>query len=349
MKGFVTIDILVPVLNESEYILNCLDSITRFKKPDDAIVNIIVVDGMSEDDTLEKIERFKENHSNIRILKNTNRIQSSALNIGIKASKANYIMRIDAHSIYPDDYLINCIETIRRTNADNVGGIAITESADDSLNAILVQAITTSIFGVGNSGFRIGANEGPADTVPYGFFRRASFDNFGLFDERLARAQDFELNSRIKKLGGIIWLNPKIYFRYFNQKSLFRFLKKQFILEAPYNAYMWYLAPYTFNFRHSITLFFSIGFIGGNVLLFFWPLFFLNYLFVGIMIIYLTLSIYFARIQAKKYRVFLLYVLLPIGFFLFHLVHGLGIIQGIFQLIFRTAPIIRSNKLSDDT
>ena len=168
------------------------------------------------------------------------------MNLIIKKGEGDYILRLDAHTIYDREYLKNCLETALRTNSDNVGGVLRTLPGSTSYSAKVVQALSTHPFGVGNSSFRIGAEEGSVDTVPFGFFKRSIFDKVGLFDERLLRAQDYELNRRIINYGGKIWLNPAIKAQYFNQPSLIKFFKKIFTLEAPYNAYMWYFAPYTF-------------------------------------------------------------------------------------------------------
>ena len=90
----------------------------------------------------------------------------------------------------------------------------ISEPGNDSYSAALVQSLTTHWFGVGDSGFRTNAKEGPSDTVPYGFFDKRIFKKIGLYDERLVRAQDYEMNNRIIKNNGLIWLNPKIFFYY---------------------------------------------------------------------------------------------------------------------------------------
>ena len=198
----IQIDVIIPVLNEQEYILSCLNSVCNFVLPKNVNLQIFVIDGCSKDETLRIALEFAADKDNIFILNNPGIIQATALNIGIKQSKADYILRLDAHSEYPSDYLANCLETALRTSACNVGGMAITKASSSSLSATLVQAISTSKFGVGDSGFRVGAEEGVRDTVPYGFFKREIFNKYGLFNERLARAQDYEFNKRIQNEGG---------------------------------------------------------------------------------------------------------------------------------------------------
>ena len=187
---------------------------------------IFVVDGDSTDATLEKTLDLQKKFSNITILGNENIYQSYAINVALHYAQGAWVMRLDAHSYYPPNYLELCLETSLRTGAENVGGLFITQPGNDSYQAQLVQALTTHSFGVGNSGFRTGKGDGPADTVPYGFFRRSVFEKIGLMDERLVRAQDFEFNSRIIKSGGKVWRNPKIEYLLSQSAHSFCFLQE---------------------------------------------------------------------------------------------------------------------------
>ncbi|MBL0225456.1 MAG: glycosyltransferase [Geobacteraceae bacterium] len=169
------VSILVPCLNEKKYIYKCLCSVLDFEIPDGIQLEVFVLDGGSTDGTREIVAKFTTNDSRIRLIDNPGRIQSCALNIGIIKSKGNWVMRLDAHTHYPSNYLMLCYKTALNTGADNVGGICITYPGGEQYEAQLVQALTTHIFGVGNSGFRTGAKAGPRDTVPFGFFSAKAF------------------------------------------------------------------------------------------------------------------------------------------------------------------------------
>ena len=328
------ISIIVPVLNEELYIENCLKSILNFDLPENISTEIFILDGNSEDNTVDIINtKFKD----INVISNPKRIQSTALNIGINKSKGDYILRLDAHSTYPKTYLKDLYETSLKQGSDNTGGVVKTHPGGSGYGAQIVQALTTHIFGVGNSGFRLGKKEGVVDTVPFGFFKREIFDKVGLFDERLARAQDYEFNRRIINSGGKIWLNPKVIIEYYNQKYFNEFLKKQFVKEGPYNAYMWYLAPYTFSFRHLILPFFTAGVIIGGILSFLLP--FISYIYFSVIILYFSFAILASIQQALTYKKPLHLVCLPLSFFLFHFLYGAGTIVGLFKLIFKKSPV----------
>ncbi|HKY98627.1 MAG TPA: glycosyltransferase family 2 protein [Gemmatimonadaceae bacterium] len=331
------VSILIPTYNEEAHVEECLRSVRAFTVPDGTAVEILVIDGMSTDRTREIVSRLASQDSAIQLLDNPERYQSPALNRGIHAARGDYILRLDAHSYYPPEYLQRCLETALRTKADNTGGIVRTMSRGEGYPAKLVQALITHRFGVGNSGFRTDAPEGPADTVPYGFFRRDVFERVGLFDERLIRAQDYEMNRRIVANGGTVWRNPQIHLDYFPQPDFRSFIRKQFVYEAPYNAYMWYLAPYSFALRHAITAAFATGVIAGLVLSPFSSM--VRTVFTTVMLLYGLLAIASAISQGIRYRDARHVLFLPVAFFLYHFLHGLGVIVGLVRLATHTAPV----------
>mgnify|MGYP001361274040 FL=1 len=335
------ISIIAPIRNEQDIIEEVLHSLKQQSLPQSIQLEIILIDGMSDDNTLNIINKFKENNLdiNIKVLKNESKYIPYALNIGLKESSGLYICRMDTHTIYPKDYIKNCYEVMMTTDADNVGGYIITKKFNNSLEANIVQSVVTHKFGVGNSGFRIGRKDGLVDTVPYGFFKRKIFDKVGMFNEKLIRAQDYEMNRRIINQGGKLWFSNKIYCTNFNQKSFIAFLKKQFFFEAPYNIYMWYLAPYTLAIRHGITLFFSSGVIIG---LFIKDVPILREIYFSVLLLYLLLALISSAQQSIRFRNPILFPILPLCFFLFHFIHGIGMIFGLTKLLFRIAPVQKS-------
>ncbi|NOY52494.1 MAG: glycosyltransferase family 2 protein [Deltaproteobacteria bacterium] len=334
-----TIDIAIPVLNEEHYISGCLDSVLAFELPEHVCSTIYVLDGGSLDHTRSVVKDYSQRFSKIVLLDNPGRIQSCALNIVIRQGKGDYILRLDAHSFYPRDYLRLCLETAKRTGGDNVGGVVITKPGNFGYAARVVQALTTHSFGVGNSGFRLDSSEKAVDTVPFGFFKREIFDRIGLYDERLVRAQDYEINRRIIAAGGKVWLNPNIRVYYHNQPGLYSFYKKQITKEAPYNAYLWWVAPYAFAPRHAITGLFSAGILSGLVL---WSLIpWVQLPFLAVMMLYGILAISSAFQQAKRYREPLHLLSLPVCFFMYHFLHGFGVLWGLIRIATRTSPVQR--------
>jgi hypothetical protein len=159
----------------------------------------------------------------------------------------------------------------------------------------------------------------------------------GLFDERLIRAQDYEMNRRIIAAGGTVWRNPQIRLHYYQQPDLASFIRKQIVHEAPYNAYLWYLAPYAFTARHAVTGVFAFGVLAGLALSPFSSI--ARAIFLGVMALYATLAILSGIQQAVRFKEPRHVIFAPIGFFLYHFMHGLGVLYGLARLATGTAPV----------
>jgi lipopolysaccharide/colanic/teichoic acid biosynthesis glycosyltransferase/glycosyltransferase involved in cell wall biosynthesis len=331
------IDVAIPVLNEARYIRGCLDSVLAFERPAGLQWNMYVVDGGSTDETKVIAKEYAERYPEVHVLDNPGKIQSCALNLALKRATGDYFLRLDAHARYSPDYLLRCVESALASDAENTGGVVKTLPGADTYAAKVVQAVTTHRFGVGNAEFRLLPEPGPADTVPYGFFKRSVFEKVGLFDERLVRNQDYEVNRRILASGGRIWLDPRIIVHYFNQPTLSAFLQKQFLKEGPYNAYLWYLAPYARAFRHGITGAFALGVVAGATLSPFaawitWP-------YCLVMALYFLLGFVAGVQQAFRYNEWRHAIAFPSALFLFHFSHGLGFLSGLLRLALGIAPV----------
>ena len=332
-----SVSILIPCYQERNFIRACLESVREFELPDAFSMEIIVLDGMSTDGTREIVSGIASEDSRVRLVDNHKRTQSAALNLGIRLACGDYLMRLDAHSVYPTDYLARTVETAIRTGADNTGGVVSTLRRGEGYQSALVQALTTHKFGVGDSGFRTDAAEGEVDTVPYGCFRKDVFLRVGLFDERLLRAQDYEMNRRIIAAGGKVWMNPRIQVRYYQQPDLPSFIRKQVVHEAPYNAYLWYLAPYAFTPRHAVTGVFAAGVIGGLALSTVSGV--VRVAFLTVMSLYFGMAVGASIQQAVRYREPRHVLFAPFAFFLYHFLHGVGILSGLARLATGTSPV----------
>jgi glycosyltransferase involved in cell wall biosynthesis len=210
------VTILLPCRNEEHHIARCLDSLIETAYPHDHL-ELLVLDGESDDGTCAVVASYAARHPWIRVVNNPARIVPAALNIGIRAATGDVIMRVDAHALYPPNYIPRLVAALRETGADNVGGCVITLPADASTEARAIAIALSHPFGVGNSYVRIGG--GPTardvDTVPYGCWPRHVFQRVGFFDEALVRDQDEEFNYRILRAGGRIVLLPDVVSHYF--------------------------------------------------------------------------------------------------------------------------------------
>ncbi len=333
----IEISIIIPCRNEEKFIETCINSALAFDLLKSKTFEILVIDGMSNDKTRHIVESISSKSDTIKIIDNPGIVQVVGLNIGIKNAKGSYILRLDAHSSYPSNYLTLMYETYSKVEADNVGGVVISKLSSNNYQAYLVQALTTHPFGVGNSEFRLQGKAAYVDTVPYGFFRKETFTKYGYYDERLERNEDYEFNRRVIRYGGNIYMNPEIQVSYYNQTKLYNFIKKQFVKEGPANAYTWYLAPYSFAYRHCIPGVFALGVIIGIISLFFSTI--LSPLFLIAISIYFFIAIISSIQQAMRYKKSMHMVTLPLSFFSFHFFYGLGILIGLFRLILNISPV----------
>ena len=210
------LSVIVPIYQEEKYISKCIDSMLSQDYPKDDL-EIILVDGMSKDRTREIVATYTAKYPFIRMIDNPERIAPCAMNRGIKEAKGDVIMRLDAHVYYPKNYFSLLVEKLNELpGAENVGALCNTLPINDSITAQSIAAVLSSSFGMGNSHFRVGADkEMEVDTVPFGCFHRSIFDKVGLYDEELVRNQDDELNARIIKAGGKIYLIPQLVCEYY--------------------------------------------------------------------------------------------------------------------------------------
>jgi glycosyltransferase involved in cell wall biosynthesis len=214
------VSVIVPCRNERRYIAQCLDSILSTKYPLDRL-EVLVVDGRSDDGTRSIVEGYASRHSVVQLLDNPRRITPTALNIGIRAAAGEIVLRMDAHVFYPADYIPRLVAALEETGADNVGGILLTLPADLRPMSQAIAAGLAHPFGVGNSYFRIGVRAPRwVDTVPFFCCRTELFDRIGMFDEELVRHQDGEMNGRLIKDGRRILLLPDVTSHYYARGSL---------------------------------------------------------------------------------------------------------------------------------
>ena len=221
------VSVIIPVRNEEEHIEQCLTSVLDQDYPSDKL-EIIVVDGLSEDDTREiAIRMLNNNHSiNSRILTNPDQATPAGLNQGIRDSSGEMIMRLDGHSRIASDYIAKCVDTAQRTGAWCVGGPARPMGTGFVGQAIALAHLTR--FGLGPARFRNPSAHGEVDTLWPGFWPRWVFDQIGLFNEALSRNQDIELSSRIRQHGGALHIDPSIRIWYRCRQSLLALAKQSF-------------------------------------------------------------------------------------------------------------------------
>ena len=170
--------IIIPVLNEEKFIEECIESVVS-NTDDIEKMEIIIVDGGSEDNTVEIVKKISSKFKNLILLHNPKKITPISLNLAIKESSGEYIVRLDAHAVYSKNYVNKCIQVLANSeeNIGNVGGFIETKPSNSSIFSKAVSLCLSSIFGVGISKFRITKPKKRefVDTVPFGCFRRPSW------------------------------------------------------------------------------------------------------------------------------------------------------------------------------
>jgi glycosyltransferase involved in cell wall biosynthesis len=324
----ILVSVIIPCRNEEKFIEPCLETILTQDYPENEI-EIIIVDGMSDDNTREIILDYAKKYPNITILNNNKKIVSTALNIGIRSSHGKIIMRMDAHCKYEHDYISNCIKYLNKYSADNVGGICLTLPGNQSNTGKSIALGISHPFGVGNSHFRIGVKEPKeVDTVPFGCYKREVFQKIGLFDEDLIRNQDDEFNLRLIINGGKIILVPEIISYYYARETLLKLWKMyyQYGYFKPLVARkiggvltMRQLIPAIFVFMLVVSG--GLSLIAKSVL----------WIFLFVLISYITVNLsYSIALAYNKGRMLLT---LPLVFFTLHFGYGLGYLKGVLEFI----------------
>lgn len=328
------VSIVIPCRNEVRYIEACLRDVLGFEDPPGGF-EVIVADGMSNDGTRDIIARFAMEDRRVRMVDNPRRTTPCALNAGIRAACGEIIVRIDAHTSYPPDYLRQCVEVLRETGADNVGGPWIARG--DSYVQRAIAAAFGSPFAVGGArGHQVGY-EGPVDTVYLGCWRREVLEGIGLFDEDFIRNQDDELNFRLRCAGGIIWQSLRIKSWYTPRDSLIKLFKQYFqwgywkvrvIRKHRYPASLRHLVPGSFA-AALLLLALLASFVGiaadGLAAL------------VGL---YLLALIAASTLTAARAGWSLLPIL-PVVFTCYHLGYGFGFLFGVWDFLIRCRGIGR--------
>lgn len=217
--------IVIPCYNEEHYIESTLRCVRSQRYPGDRI-EIFVVDGGSSDATREIVARISAEDPRVVLVDNPLRIQSAAMNIGIKRSRGDVIIRMDAHAEYDENYVMASVAALRRTGAANAGGAARPRSRNNFQRVLC--AVLSSPLGVGGSAYRDASREGFVESVFNGAFRREVFDVVGLYDTNAVTNEDAELNQRIIEAGGKIYLSPDIQAYYYPRSSLSELARQYF-------------------------------------------------------------------------------------------------------------------------
>ncbi|HZO64459.1 MAG TPA: glycosyltransferase family 2 protein [Kribbellaceae bacterium] len=242
------VSVVMPILNEEQHLAEAVGRVLDQDYPGE--LEVVVALAPSKDRTQQIADELAASDPRVVIVPNPTGKTPAGLNVGIAKARYDVVVRVDGHGVLTPGYITRAVELLQDTGADNVGGVMAAEGRTPFEQA--VACAYRSRLGLGASTFHQGGEPGPADTVYLGVFRRAALERVGGFDETMHRAQDWELNYRIRKTGGLIWFSPDLSVTYRPRSSVpevaRQFFKtgqwrREVIRRHPETANKRYLAP----------------------------------------------------------------------------------------------------------
>jgi len=300
-------------------------------------MEVLFVDGMSTDKTREIIKEYLQSYPFLRVIDNPKKIVPFAMNLGIAEAKGDIIIRIDAHTLYEKNYFSELVRQLGYLQADNVGAVCKTDVLNKNMKTLAIREVLSNKFGVGNSIFRTGVNEVmEVDTVPFGCWRREVFDKYGYYDTRLVRNQDIELNKRIVRGGGKIYIVPDTYCTYLARET-FKGIAKNNFQNGEWNILTVYFTKQfdSLSLRHFVPMMFVASLILPLLL----SVFYLNVIWLAVfsLCLYLCLLLIISFRLALKKRLSIFFLLC--SFCVLHVSYGCGSIVGVWKVLFSSRQL----------
>ena len=294
-------------------------------------IEIILVDSNSSDNTKDIMMKFKEinkTFSKVLVLDNPKKILPCGWNIALEASTGDLILRVDAHSSLPNDFISKNVNRIDM-GEKIVGGHRISIIDENNAWQKTLLIAEKSIFGSGIATYRRKEREEYVSTLAHAAYSREVFKKVGGYDERLARTEDNEIHYRMKKAGYKFLLDPTIKSYHHARNSLSKMMKQKY-LNGYWIGLTMGISPKCFSIYHFVPLVFVLALIFSIIFAFVFsgiPLILL----LGAYFTFNILNTIFSIISEKKH---LDYLLLPFIFFLLHLSYGWGTLYGLIKLPF---------------
>ena len=294
-------------------------------------IEIILVDSNSSDNTKDIMMKFKEinkTFSKVLVLDNPKKILPCGWNIALEASTGDLILRVDAHSSLPNDFISKNVNRIDM-GEKIVGGHRISIIDENNAWQKTLLIAEKSIFGSGIATYRRKEREEYVSTLAHAAYSREVFKKVGGYDERLARTEDSEIHYRMKKAGYKFLLDPTIKSYHHARNSLSKMMKQKY-LNGYWIGLTMGISPKCFSIYHFVPLVFVLALIFSIIFAFVFsgiPLILL----LGAYFTFNILNTIFSIISEKKH---LDYLLLPFIFFLLHLSYGWGTLYGLIKLPF---------------
>jgi glycosyltransferase involved in cell wall biosynthesis len=310
------VSVVLPVLNEAKYLRAAVRSILDQDYAGD--IEVVLALGPSKDSSNKVAEDIAGADPRVLLVHNPTGRTPTGLNLALARTRYAIVARVDGHSQIPSDYIANAVELLERSGADNVGGLMSAMGETDLEKA--VATAMTSKLGVGNAPFHVGGEEGPADTVYLGVFRRTALDRVGGYNEDFVRAQDWEMNYRIRDSGGTVYFSPKLSVSYRPRSSLSA-LAQQYFHYGRWRRQVMRAHPGSVNLRYLAPPLALLGVLTGLVFSTFLTLWTLT-LPLGYLLLVLAGSVYVGRGLPVRSR-----LVLPVVLATMHMSWGAGFLS----------------------
>jgi glycosyltransferase involved in cell wall biosynthesis len=246
------VSVIIPCYNEQKTIRLLLDALYK-QTIGHSNLEIIISDAMSIDQTRAEIQKFQTENPDMKIMVVDNKKQTipAALNEALNAADGEFIVRLDAHSIPAENYVQRCVEALKSGAGDNVGGVWEIQPGENTWIAKSIAIAASHPLGVGDALYRYTTRACEVDTVPFGSYKKVLFEKIGLYDESLLANEDYEMNTRIRLIGGKIWLDPEIRSKYFARSNISS-LSKQYWRYGTWKWIMLRRYPKTLRWRQAL-------------------------------------------------------------------------------------------------
>ncbi len=335
----VEVSVVIPVRNERSRLRECLAALVEQDYPAERM-EILVVDGRSDDGTRGIIKEFCMRHKHVRLLKNYKRTTAHGLNIGINEARGRIIVRVDGDVVVEPDCITEAVRTLDETGADSVAGVVLPR-AESTFHRAMIGAIC-SAFSWGISSFRLRRSRRFVDSIPCGAYRREVFEKIGLFDDDLKKYHTDELSCRLRRVGGAITINPKIRAYHAFRSNLAKLWER-----TVYDG-MWRIRLFQkhFTFRYwrqlmpMLLVFSGIVALATTILGIFLrvpPIVTVRTISLALVGLYLVLAAYFS-VQAHIANRLKLNLWVPLTFLTYHTAFGWGMLCGVFRFLGKRGP-----------
>jgi succinoglycan biosynthesis protein ExoA len=205
-RAWPSVSVVMPVLNEARHLDRSVTHILSQEYGGE--IELVIALGPSKDGTEWIARKLAAKDSRIKLVGNPTGKTPAGLNAALLVASHDIVVRVDGHGMLLPGYMEKAVRLLQRTGAANVGGLMLAVG-ETGFEQAVARAYSSKV-GLGGGSFHVGGPEGPAESVYLGVFRRDVLERLGGFNDHYHRAQDWELNLRIRQAGELVWFSPEL-------------------------------------------------------------------------------------------------------------------------------------------